>query len=454
MSGWLRALGQALGIVLVCLGLLATPHLAQAAVIPHGDRFPVDPDGEAQAWPDVAVSASGASLIVWQGPGAPGTGIDIFAQLHLPDGSVRQFIAHTGRAGSQLRPSAAMSASGSFVIAWESLRADDEVDVFVRFFDSSGAALGEEQEINPVPVASDRAPDVAMAPDGSAIVVWQSFVRSGQGLGSMAWRLFASTYAPGGVPKSNLRLGDGIEGNQTAPRAAMASADRYTVVWEQLPPQIPTAPPELNAMKVYLTHVAPGGGYEGRVSSGATGSEREPAVALDAEGNLVVAWSGESGTEGEVLARLYPDGVPTTMTFQVNTAAAGPQGKPSVALGQRGDVLIAWHSGAAGGQPVDVFARSFSITGQPDGGPFPLAASDDRRAQAPQVALRPNGSGLAVWHSLPPAGLGLQSYARRLGPPFARDPEPTPIPRTPVPGPDPGQPVPLYQVMLPLVRGG
>lgn len=432
---WLAAAG---------IWLLAAPQAARAAVIPHGEAFAIDPAGAPQAAPRVGVSASGAAVVVWQTSDPDGPGLDVVAQLSLPDGATRQFVVHEERAGYQLSPVVAMAASGSFAVAWQRNVASDEADVFIRFFAQDGTPLGLEQEVNPVPGGHDRAPDLAMAPDGRAILVWQSEVRWGKGLGSTAWRLFAASFMPGGAREGDWRVGDAFDGDQTGPRVAMASHDRYAIAWEHLPPQLKTNPPAANAARVYLARTTPAGTVEERVAPGEAGAHGEPALAMDHEGNLAVAWRAPGATTDSIFARAYPAAGSLGAVLQVSPPAAEARSHAAIAAGERGSFVVLWQHGGASGAPAAVSARSYGADGQPDGDPFALPQADGRRAFFPQVALRPDGSGLAVWHSLPAAGIVPLVYARRLGPPFQRPPA-TPIPRTPSQ---------TYRVLLPLVIDG
>jgi len=122
-------------------------------------------------------------------------------------------------AGGQARPSVAMAADGSFVVAWDSGVGDGDAEgVFARRFAPDGTTRGGEFRGNTTPTGAQVRPSIGMAPDGRFVVTWTSAPQDGNGDG-----VYAQRYAA-----------DGTTGSQSESVAAMASDGRFVVAWQSL----------------------------------------------------------------------------------------------------------------------------------------------------------------------------------------------------------------------------
>src|SRR5688572_27029592 len=88
-------------------------------------------------------------------------------------------------------------------------------------------------------------------------------------------------------------------------------------------------------------------GPESRANTTTEGDQSMAAVASDDDGDFVVAWAsrGQDGSGLGVYAQRYAaTGTPLGGEFLVNTTTAGDQYAPSVAMDADGDFVIAWGS--------------------------------------------------------------------------------------------------------------
>lgn len=129
----------------------------------------------AQDKPRVARRATGEFVIVWSGVG-PGSVTGIWMRRFDATGAPLAVEALV-EAGAVDSPSIAMRPStGDFVIAWQTTGGDENIRA--RRFDSSGAAVGGIFDVNTSTAGEQRDPDVAMAGDGSFVVLFRG---NGQG---------------------------------------------------------------------------------------------------------------------------------------------------------------------------------------------------------------------------------------------------------------------------------
>ncbi len=134
--------------------------------------------------PSVTALANGAFVIVWTSDGSDGTDTDYavlgqrFDRDALPDGP--EFQVNTTTLSIQCLPSVAATADGSFLVVWRSgdysggSPDGDDYAIAGRVFAADGTPAGDEFVVNDVATGRQDAPDVAAAPNGRFIAVWQS----------------------------------------------------------------------------------------------------------------------------------------------------------------------------------------------------------------------------------------------------------------------------------------
>jgi len=142
----------------------------------------------------------------------------------------------------------------------------------------------------------------------------------------------AAPGAPLGLP---LAVFDELAANQAAPRVARAADGRFAVVWTD------AANGGLMARRFAPDGAPLDGGF--RITEADPRSEIKADVAIDAAGGLFVVWNAD-GVQGR---RYRPDGVPAGPAFAVepNRANAVSHGQPAVAIDADGDAVVAWERG-------------------------------------------------------------------------------------------------------------
>lgn len=135
----------------------------------------------------------------------------------------------------------------------------------------------------------------------------------------------------------------------------------------------------------------------------------DAAIARDAQGNFIVAWSEVANGNSEVMAqRFMPTGAPLGTAFKVNQDATGTPTvpadfKPVVAATKDGFVVVWLNLLPAGnsfpGTTPQVLFRRFNSTGAPIGAQVKLNTGlvNDRR---PDVCVDTSGRIITVWTSV------------------------------------------------------
>src|SRR5262249_31784906 len=140
-----------------------------------------------------------------------------------------EFEVNTYTFYSELDPSVAAGAGGSFVVVWQSYGQDGYgYGIRGRRFSSSGAPLGGEVAVNTYTCYSQDGAGVAAGPAGNFVVVWQSYSQDGYGYGIRGRRFSSAGAALGGEFQVNTYT----TRNQYYSRVASDRAGNFVVVWE------------------------------------------------------------------------------------------------------------------------------------------------------------------------------------------------------------------------------
>ncbi|MDH3597986.1 MAG: hypothetical protein OEM93_24380, partial [Rhodospirillales bacterium] len=174
-----------------------------------------------------------------------------------------------------------------------------------------GDPRGVEFQVNTYTTLHQAEPAVAMDRDGDSVLVWQSNSQDGFLYGIYAQRYDALGVARGGEFRVNVTTA----GVQEFPDVAMDDDGNFVVVWESYQGG---ASYDIYARRYDAAGTAQGGEF--RVNATTAGDQRYPAVAMDADGDFVVAWQGSDGNADGVHAQRYDAaGVAQGGEFQVNT---------------------------------------------------------------------------------------------------------------------------------------
>lgn len=141
---------------------------------------------------------------------------------------------------------------------------------------------------------------------------------------------------------------------------------------------------------------------EFQVNVRTTGSQANPAVAVDGNGRTTIVWSSyysSSGRSNDIVACQFDaNGQPLDEDeFQVNTVHEGNQTEPTVATDANGAFLIAWHG--PGLDEEDIFARLFDPNGAPVTNEFLVNAATEGIQLYPSIACRETGEFAVTWES-------------------------------------------------------
>jgi len=393
---------------LVITGLSLNPSIAQEAK-PAGDEFRVNTHtAGTQRYQKIAMDKDGDFVVTWasRGQDAPSE-YGIFAQCYNAKGepTTTEFQVNTYTENRQTQPAIAMDDNGNFVIVWTSSGQDGSLGgVFGQRFAASGIALGSEFQVNIYTDGNQYSPSVAMDSDGDFVVAWSSSQDPQYGI-------FARQYnASGEAVSGELHVNTQTAGVQRFPSVAMDDEGDFVVTWQ-------SDDQDGSSYGIYGQRYNASGlkqGTEFQVNTYAQGAQKTTVVAMDSDGDFVVAWqSPQDGSGDGIYAQRYnASGVPVDDEFQVNTHTSGTQSTPSVHMNSAGDFIIAWSSPALDNNG-GISAQRYNAAGKPEGTEFLVNTYTSGSQTSPSVAIADNKNFVITWSSDGQDGSGFGIYAQR-----------------------------------------
>ncbi len=359
-----------------------------------------------------AMDADGDFVVAWSSLAQEGSSYGVFAQRYnaagVPVGA--EFAINTYTTSIQRSPSVAMDADGDFVVAWQSIGQDgSSYGVFAQRYNAAGVPQGIEFRVNTYTTGDQLALSVAMDANGDFVVVWDSLTQDGGTSGIYAQRYNASGVAQGG----EFRVNSFTTGIQLAPSIAMDSDGDFVVAWQ-------SDGQDGSGYGVFAQRFSAAGvpqGSEFSVNTYTTNRQGAPSVSMDANGDFVVAWSGTGpGETGGVFSQRYDAaGVPQGSEFRVNTYTTGTQSGPSITTDADGDFVVAWSSNGQDGSIYGVFAQRYNGAGMPQGTEFRVNTYTTTNQIGPSIAMDADGDFVIAWSSTGQDGSSYGVYAQRYG---------------------------------------
>ena len=289
-----------------------------------------------------------------------------------------------------------MDSSGNYVVVWMDHSGADGSGqgIYARRYDVNGTAVSNAFRVNSYTFDNQRNPQVAMAANGNFVVVWESRGQDGSNYGIYAQRYNASGVAQGGEFRVNTLTAD----DQREPAVAMDANGNFVITYQAWASGN-------NNWGVLATRYNASGvaqGAEFVVNTTLDDDQMEPSVAMDSAGNFVITWQGygQEGTSDGIYAQRYnASGVAQGGEFHVNTTTTDNQNLPTVAMDSSGNFVITWESSAQDGSLQGIYGQRYNSSGVAQGGEFRLNTTTANAQQNPVVTMTGSGSFAVTWQS-------------------------------------------------------
>jgi len=290
-------------------------------------------------------------------------------------------------------PDVAVADDGTATVVW-SARSGPEFEVFARRIAADGSRAAAVQLS--APGGDALAPQVAVAPDGTATVVWTRW-------DGADFRIQERRIGVDGTPEEATQTLTGSGQDAFDPQVDVSPSGEATVVCKRF---------DGFHYLVLMRRVAPDGTAETaaqRLSESGRDAV-EPQVAVAADGSATAVWSRFDGTATIVQERwIGPDGTLAADTVGLSAAGANAV-QPQIGLAADGGATVIWNR--FDGSDWVIQGQHLSLAGAPEGPAFALSAAG-RSAAEPRLAVDGAGVATAIWERYDGSNFVVQ--ARRAG---------------------------------------
>lgn len=338
-----------------------------------------------QYQPDVGVDQSGRLVVVW----VDDDSLEIFARRFdstlAPLGP--SFKVNTGPGNTTKAPAIAVSASGAFVVVWEDI-SSVFYNVYGQFYDASGTPVGSNFKINSdLGFFPHLRPRAEYNGSGNLVVVWEDY-RSGEA------DIYFQRYDSSGsaVDTNILVTTDVASENQFLPDIDRAFDGRFVITY------MDTRDGDLDIYLQRYSAAAVAGGSAVKVNNDAGSNEHwDPAVGSDSLNRFVVAWADYRSTPA-IYAQNYDSAGNTVGSNSQISSLGAAQERFSTGIDRhrKGNYFIAWQDRRS--DNFDIYGQRFSASETPVGINFKLNDDNFGAFQKdPAIITTPNGNFYIAW---------------------------------------------------------
>jgi hypothetical protein len=272
-----------------------------------------------------------------------------------------EILVNTNNASQLRHPVAAFDAAGRSMVVWE----NDLLGLRGRLYDASGKPVGNELSLvanaawsvlpGTAPVTFHRDPAIVFLPSGDFLLAWA------EEQGTLEWTIFfenlqvasreivAQRFNVSGQPTSRpWTVSSGGLGLKSRPQLAVRPGGDVVATWMSAYGPARTPASDLGVFTRLLAATGRPTGNPTQVDAIAGSIGVTPALAVEADGSFLIAWSSQKGGDSfntSIDARAFgPSGAALGAPVAITSNTVGPQARPSVASDRQGSYLVAWQS--------------------------------------------------------------------------------------------------------------
>ena len=306
------------------------------------------------------------------------------------------------------RPRIARHRDGSLVAVWQESSVDDTSFWLVKGQRFDRAGNRVGAEFIVNTWVNGGGPAVAPGRNGDFVVVWtQSLPHIYSG--RVHGRRFDANANPLGV---EFEMNTYTTGIQFSPNVAMDDQGNFVVAW--------TSATLSGSKSVVGQRFDALGNFRGPafvVNTYTTGRQYPSDVSSDAAGNFVIVWVSKPGTDGSASSvngqRYDANGVPQGGEFQVNTSTVASYTIPVAAHAPDGSFVVGFQSTRTDFLG-DVVARRYDASGNAIGGELQVNTTTTGSQRFPRFTMDAQGNFVVAWWDSPNDGSGYGVFARRF----------------------------------------
>jgi hypothetical protein len=276
--------------------------------------------------------------------------------------------------------------------------------------DDGGKLAFIDRTVNSAGAGDQILPKVAMAPTGAFVAAWEDDSSPDDGAGNHD--IMVRGLAAGGCSGfHDLVVNTNKAGQQSTPAIAMDALGRFVVVWADDP----------DANGVFQIR---GRGFnadgteriaEFTVNSAAAGQQRHPAIAMAPDGRFVVAWEDDSDGDGnaQIFVRGFDaGGVQSFADESVHTDVLGKRERPAVGMDANANFIVAWRDDSDSNGSYQIHARGFNASGTQKFARITVNSVATGQQRNPAIGVDKDGAFVVAWEDDPQSDGNYQVFAR------------------------------------------
>jgi Bacterial Ig domain/Putative Ig domain len=313
-------------------------------------------------------------------------------EFRVNDTTTDQQVTSAEDRGSQR--AVAVAGDGSYVVVWSSLNQDGSGQgVYFQRFHATGTAITGELRANETPTNDQQWAHVASAPDGSFVVTWTS---NQSGNEDVYFRRFA---ANGTALTGELLANDTTTGIQKNSSIAMEDNGDFVVTWQGQGP--------LDANGIHFRRFNADGNAKDTTdklaNTNGTNSETDPVIAMQQSGAFVIGWLNE--TTNKIHFNRFNSAGSAISGGQIDNVLA-VSSDLAVASDSDGNFTFVYRDNGIG---PGVWRRGYNADGTQQYGYLQLSIGD---AASPSIDMADDGTHVVTWHKS--GGAGLDVFAQKF----------------------------------------
>jgi hypothetical protein len=290
--------------------------------------------------------------------------------------------------------SVGVDSNGNYVIAWSSYSQDGSGwGIYAQRFAANGTKLGGEFKVNTYTSGDQLMPSVSMADTtGEFAITWTSLNQPGDGSNG---GVFGQRYgADGAAVGSEFQVNTTTLLEQRYSAVAMDADGDLVVTWTS---QFIDGSGTAVMMRRYNKATGTWGN-EIQVNQTTTNDQRHSSIAMEANGDFVITWTSMETGAADIYARRFSaDGTPLGNQFRVNTRTTGSQDESKVAMDADGDFVVTWTDNGQDSSSYGIYAQRYDSAGNAVGSEFKVNTYTTNQQRRPYVAMDDNGGFVITW---------------------------------------------------------
>ncbi len=309
----------------------------------------------------------------------------------------------------------AANSSGRKVVVWDPYLSGAHVSslgISARVYNSSNQAIVSEFALQQNPSGDNTTvADVDIAEDGSFVAVWQAWGGDGQGWGIRARSVAADLSAR----TSDFQVNYGVQvASQYDAKVALLSNGNFVVTWED------DSGSDGSGRGVWGKVLSPFGDWisgEFRVNEMYTGDQTSADPSATPDGGFIVTYSSynpSTGRQAIFVRRFNGQGVALGASVKVSNSDSFPVYAPAIRVAPNGSYLVAWQASLGGTRASEVYGQLMTANDVPVGTQFRLNTYTNGDQYSPDIAVDANGEYVVSWTSDQQDGSSYGVYAQRI----------------------------------------